>query len=653
MSRRAALLLPLATCLLLAAQSLPAAAAPTGSFVQAPGDPGAVVALRDRVAGRAGGAALAPLVVGGAPAAPGSWPAAVSPNVVAGIDGGDDLAGHVCGGTLIAATWVLTAAHCVESGGYPVAPGHLEVVAGRLRLREPGGSRHGIAAVHVAGGWDPASLRNDLALLRLSTPVPVAPARLFGPDDAAARPPASGTTGAADGVTVLGWGSTAPGYGEELLSDPLLQLDMPLWSAGLCAAGSTSWDEATQVCAGPRPGDTPADSCRGDSGGPLVRRAADGSWRLLGVVSYGALQCATPGRPGYYTWVPAFAEAIAALVPSAAPGAAPPPTAAPAPAPGHAPRRLAGATRYETAARISADAFAPGVPVAFVATGSGFPDALGGGAAAAALGGPVLLTDGASLPPATREELTRLQPARIAVLGGAAAVSEAVVAELSRLAPVERVAGDSRYATIARLSARTFPAGAAVADVATGADFPDALGAAAAAGADRRAGPADRRPRPGARDRRRARAPATRPHRRPGRPARRRRRRGRRPRAPRPRRAGRRGHALRDRRAGVGHRLPHRRAGGVPGDGGGLPRRPGRRGGGGRPGRAGLAHPSRRPARRDRRRARAPATGPHRGRRRRGGGVRRGPGAGPRLRHRGRMNARPGGPATRATATRR
>ncbi len=483
MSRRAALLLPLATCLLLAAQSLPAAAAPTGSFVQAPGDPGAVVALRDRVAGRAGGAALAPLVVGGAPAAPGSWPAAVSLNVVAGIDGGDDLAGHVCGGTLIAATWVLTAAHCVESGGYPVAPGHLEVVAGRLRLREPGGSRHGIAAVHVAGGWDPASLRNDLALLRLSTPVPVAPARLFGPDDAAARPPASGTTGAADGVTVLGWGSTAPGYGEELLSDPLLQLDMPLWSAGLCAAGSTSWDEATQVCAGPRPGDTPADSCRGDSGGPLVRRAADGSWRLLGVVSYGALQCATPGRPGYYTWVPAFAEAIAALVPSAAPGAAPPPTAAPAPAPRHAPRRLAGATRYETAGRISADAFAPGVPVAFVATGSGFPDALGGGAAAAALGGPVLLTDGASLPPATREELTRLQPARIAVLGGAAAVSEAVVAELSRLAPVERVAGDSRYATIARLSARTCPAGAAVAYVATGADFPDALGAAAAAGA--------------------------------------------------------------------------------------------------------------------------------------------------------------------------
>jgi len=482
MSRRAALLLPLAACLLLTAQPLPAVAAPAGGFVPVHGHPRAEAALRDHLAARADDGALSPLVVGGTPARAEAWPAAVSLNVVAGIDGGDDLAGHLCGGTVIDATWVLTAAHCVQSGGYPVAPEHLEVVAGRLRLRDPGGTRHRIAAVHVAGGWDPATLRNDLALLRLSTPVPVAPARLFGPDDAAALPPASGTTQAADGVTVLGWGSTTPSYGEEVLSDPLRQLDMPLWSAGLCAAGNALWDGATQVCAGPRAADAAADSCRGDSGGPLVRRAADGSWKLLGVVSYGAVECATPGRPGYYTWVPAFAGAIAALVPAAAPGAAPV-APAPEPQPGPGRQRLAGTTRYETAARISADAFAPGVRVAVVATGAGFPDALGGGAAAAALGGPVLLTHGASLPAATREELTRLRPGRIVVLGGEAAVPASVAAELAQVAPVERVAGDSRYATVARLSARTFPAGADVAYVATGNDFPDALGAAAAAGA--------------------------------------------------------------------------------------------------------------------------------------------------------------------------
>ncbi len=93
--------------------------------------------------------------------------------------------------------------------------------------------------------------------------------------------------------------------------------------------------------------------------------------------------------------------------------------------------RLAGADRYATAAAISAATFSPGVPVAYVATGQNFPDALAGGCAAAAGGGPILLVSPTSVPAATRAELTRLGPGRVVVLGGAAAVSDAVLVELA------------------------------------------------------------------------------------------------------------------------------------------------------------------------------------------------------------------------------
>jgi len=88
--------------------------------------------------------------------------------------------------------------------------------------------------------------------------------------------------------------------------------------------------------------------------------------------------------------------------------------------------RLAGADRYSTAAAISRSAFKAGVPVAYVATGADFPDALAGGAAGASLDGPVLLVTGTAIPKATAAELGRLKPKRIVVLGGTAAVPESV-----------------------------------------------------------------------------------------------------------------------------------------------------------------------------------------------------------------------------------
>lgn len=149
--------------------------------------------------------------------------------------------------------------------------------------------------------------------------------------------------------------------------------------------------------------------------------------------------------------------------------------------------RYSGADRYTTAATTSARTFAPGVAAVVVASGLNFPDALAGAAAAGGLGGPVLLTRPTDLPAVIRTEIARLQPQKIIVLGGPSVISDAVFTELSKhtAGETERIHRDDRYDTAAALSAAVFEPGVPVAYVASGRDFPDALAASAAAGAQR------------------------------------------------------------------------------------------------------------------------------------------------------------------------
>lgn len=151
-------------------------------------------------------------------------------------------------------------------------------------------------------------------------------------------------------------------------------------------------------------------------------------------------------------------------------------------APGGA-SRLWGADRYETAAAISRSTFGVSVPVAYVATGANYPDALGGVPAAGAEGGPILLVRPSALPSATRTELERLRPQRIVVLGGSGAVSDLVASQLQAYtpAPIERRAGADRYETAVAISGASFGAGVDHLYVATGSNFPDGLSGGPAA----------------------------------------------------------------------------------------------------------------------------------------------------------------------------
>lgn len=150
---------------------------------------------------------------------------------------------------------------------------------------------------------------------------------------------------------------------------------------------------------------------------------------------------------------------------------------------GVTPERVSGENRYATAAALAAAAFQPGVPIAYVAAGTTFADALAAGSPASRDGAPILLVEPGRLPAATADELERLRPGRIVVVGGPAAVNESVLSALDGYTSgsVERLGGVDRYDTAAVLARRSFPDALANAWVATGVQFADALVAGPAA----------------------------------------------------------------------------------------------------------------------------------------------------------------------------
>lgn len=141
--------------------------------------------------------------------------------------------------------------------------------------------------------------------------------------------------------------------------------------------------------------------------------------------------------------------------------------------------RLKGVNRYYTAAAISIQGWQEQVETVILARGDEYADALAGVPLAHALGAPILLTESGRLSPAAGENIERLQAARVIILGGTGAVSQAVEDELTRMGyAVERIYGPNRFATAAAIARELAPQGVETAVVAFGRNFPDALAAA-------------------------------------------------------------------------------------------------------------------------------------------------------------------------------
>ncbi|QWW19414.1 cell wall-binding repeat-containing protein [Schaalia sp. 19OD2882] len=142
-------------------------------------------------------------------------------------------------------------------------------------------------------------------------------------------------------------------------------------------------------------------------------------------------------------------------------------------------RRIAGGDRFQTAANISREAMVsgPGVDRVFVVNGMSYPDGLAAGAVSDVARSVVVLTNGTSMPAATRTFLTKDRGQRIlAVAGGLANTAT----RSAGFAPQETYVGQTRYET-AKLVASRFLADSSRVVVASGTNFPDALSGGALA----------------------------------------------------------------------------------------------------------------------------------------------------------------------------
>ena len=135
--------------------------------------------------------------------------------------------------------------------------------------------------------------------------------------------------------------------------------------------------------------------------------------------------------------------------------------------------RLAGETRYDTMKQVILNAFSSADTV-ILATGENYADALAGASIAGLKDAPVVLTKPGELSDAAKETIEALGATKVIIVGGTAAVSADVEAQLSDY-EVKRISGETRIDTALKIYEEGVGSWGSTAIVACANNFADAL----------------------------------------------------------------------------------------------------------------------------------------------------------------------------------
>ncbi|CAF2390343.1 unnamed protein product [Rotaria sp. Silwood2] len=227
-------------------------------------------------------------IFGGTDAIPNSWPWMIFYQEKRTC--GTNTCYGLCGGTLINANYIITAAHCVGTRN----PSDITLVAGMHNMSSNTETTkrqfRTVQAIYVHPQYDTMTNMNDIAILRVSTPFTfttyVQPACLPGSEP---KPN--------DQVIIAGWGAQAFAGS---VHDTLKQANTKV--VDKCDSWWLSVDSSKQICVANSIDGSSA--CQGDSGGPILAQY-NGQYVVSGIASY-VKDCNTMGSsnaPNVYTRV--------------------------------------------------------------------------------------------------------------------------------------------------------------------------------------------------------------------------------------------------------------------------------------------------------------------------------------------------------------
>ncbi|UJR10589.1 hypothetical protein I4U23_014786 [Adineta vaga] len=224
--------------------------------------------------------------------------------------------GHFCGGTIISALYILTAAHCIANPSDIIQ--NAKIIVGINQLSELSVStaqQRSIVRVISHPQYNSNTKINDIAILQLNQPLVISNGqgtlRLCLPHVIPANTSTNYPTPSSS-LVAIGWGVLKSGLTYIPSNQHLQQVSLTAIPSDHRMCRSVLHNCQLQFCAGVFDGGK--DTCQGDSGGALMQYdATKRQWILVGITSYGA-GCGDPNYAGVYTRVSVYRNWIQSII---------------------------------------------------------------------------------------------------------------------------------------------------------------------------------------------------------------------------------------------------------------------------------------------------------------------------------------------------